>query len=272
MATDYNFGGDGFGEGPFGGGVFGGVSTPSIPAPIQDPVVAPIDHVSVGLSQVIKQYQNSPNFLAYLSSILSMSNDIENVLQSLLTLPNIDAVSGVNLDVIGLRVGQTRQITKGINFPYFGFQDTPNGEGFGELGDSSYGAPFAEYGEVQTETNTLNDAAYRILLRTRIIKNHSQATPENIMDALAYLFSSSWVSASDTTPMHMVLAIDRYLSPLEIAIFTTLDILPRPAGVMLDGLITYNPTNYFGFAGQVGALGFGELTSPTVGGIFAELI
>jgi hypothetical protein len=58
---------------------------------------AQIDHIALGLSRVIKQYQNSPNFLTYLKALLAMNNTVEALLQSLYNLPDIDLMTGVNL-------------------------------------------------------------------------------------------------------------------------------------------------------------------------------
>jgi hypothetical protein len=261
----YQWGDNGFGDGPYGGGG-------SVPAGDSSISVTPIDHVQQGLSRVIKQYQESTKFLAYLTTILSISNQVENVLQALFLLPSISVMEGVNLDTIGVIIGQSRYVPQAIQIPYFGFADTPDGQGFGEATDVTYGAPFMEFGQTNTATSVLGDAAYRILLGTRIIKNAAKATPENIMAALAYLFSTTVVNCVDTAPMHLTLSIGRYLTLLEKAIYRQLDLLPRPAGVTLDGLITYNPNNYFGFADQPNALGFGEFTNPSIGGQFAEMI
>jgi hypothetical protein len=242
-----------------------------IPSPDTSPSIALIDHVVVAMSRVLKQYQNSPKFIAYLATLPTLSNQLESVLQSLLLLPSIDAMSGVNLDIIGIIVGQSRFIPDSILIPFFGFADTPDGQNFGELGDQSVGAPWYENGESFLATTSVPDVAYRILLRTRIIKNASSGTPENIMDALAYLFDVKYVNCEDTAPMHLELTVGRLLSLLEKAMYLHLDILPRPAGVILDGLITFDATDVFGFAGSPFALGFGELSNPTVGGSFAEI-
>lgn len=268
----FAFGGDGitegFGEGPFGGGA-------GIPAEDSSAVVVAIDHIKQALGRVIKQYQGSMNLLAFIAGTLEIANELESVLLSLMDLPDIDMMQGVNLDVIGEIVGQSRNIVAGIDIPFFGFADTPGALGFGELTNKALGGPLYELGATFGTTTALADPEYRILIRSRIIKNSTNATPNSILASLAYLFNTQQVNIDDydvVGTMHIRLAIGVQLDPIEKLIVSTLDILPRPAGVQLDGVVSYDPSNYFGFSDQPNALGFGELGVFGVGGIFAEEI
>jgi|GEM_PF-757735 len=252
----------GYGMGGYGLGGYGGYQ--ALPVPSDNPAL-PIDHLALGLSRVITQYSESPKFLAYLSAMLSMANDVEATLQSLYSLPDIDSMEGVNLDVIGQIVGVTREIPDSVQLTFFGFAGYSYETVFGELGQLGIGSRFYELGETYTGTSTLGDIEYRLLLRAKIMKNASHSTCEDILGALAFLFSLSAANVDDYGGMVIGLAIGRQLTVIEQAILAQLDLLPRPATVLIGSITTYDSLNYFGFSDQPGALTFGA-------GVFAELI
>ena len=70
---------------------------------------------------------------------------------------------------------------------------------------------------------------------------------------------------------HVLLAgVGKMLGAVEIVMLNLLDILARPGGVMVNYRVMFNGHQYFGFCGQTFALGFGEESDPSVGGILAE--
>lgn len=240
-----------------------------------NPAIAPappIDHVALGLTRVAKQFQNSPNFLAYLTAYLAMNNTIEQLLQAMYELPDIDVMTGPNLDVIGRIVGISRQVPNGIQLVFFGFNGFLDQTVFGELGQAGIGSRMYELGESVTATTTLGDIEYRLLLRAKIVKNSSHATGPEIEDLLSFLFSADTVNLDDYGSMVIGLAIGRQLTQIEQVILTSIDLLPRPACVLIASVTTYDASDYFGFSDlsglviQPGALGFAELFRPPFGG------
>lgn len=67
-------------------------------------------HINVGLSRLILQFQGKPRFTALLAAILNEGQAVEDMFYGLLVraLDNPN-VSGVTLDTLGKIVGQTRQ-------------------------------------------------------------------------------------------------------------------------------------------------------------------
>lgn len=226
------YGENGYGEGPYGGD--------ELLAPDQSVAVPTFDHVSIGLSRVALQYQNSPKFLAHLTGILNVANQLETAIQSLFSLPDIDAMGGVNLDTIGAIIGESRYLNTAVNL----------------------------YG---TTTTVLEDPEFRIVLRAKIIKNQSRSTPESILSAMAYLFQTSVIGIDDFGNMSITIGIGRALTAVEKILIRQLNILPRPTGVLLDAVVSYIPGGYFGFADQIGALPYEE-DGVSNGGQFAEEI
>lgn len=244
---------------------------------VENDPAPPLDHVALGLTRVLKQYQNSPKFLAFITALLAMNNTVEALLQSLYELPSIDVMTGVNLDVIGRIVGISRDVPNGIQLVFFGFYGYADQTVFGELGQTGIGSRMYERGEPATATSILGDIEYRLLLKAKIVKNSSKATAPEIEDLLAYLFGVDVVNVDDYGGMVIGLAIGRQLTLIEQAILTQVDLLPRPACVLIASVTTYDASDYFGFSDlsgrviQPGALPFGELTNPAIGGVLADL-
>lgn len=191
-----------------------------------------IDHVALGLSRVAWQYKQSPKYLAFLTALLKFGDELERVFLSIEESLDIDKAVGKQLDIIGDIVGVSRIIPDAIPFPFFGFADGRGQYPFGEKTDRSFGARFRELTEAAANTNVLKDAEYRMLIRARIVKNHSKGTPEDIIAALVYLFQTS-VEYSTPAPMHVKCKLGRNLSLAESSLLDILDILPRPSGVTL---------------------------------------
>lgn len=205
-----------------------------------------IDHSAVGLSRLATQFQGSPKLIAFLKTILSMSNEAESVLQSLLMLPDIDLMTGVNLDTIGIIVGIDRIVTNVVTLSFFGFNGFFYMTRFGEEGMLSIGSRFYEEGESFSDTTVLADPEYRMLIRSKITKNASRGTPEDIIWSLWYLVSgneaTTAVSIIDNEDMTIELGVNRDLTATEKAIITQMDILPRPVGVAITQVVTPSET------------------------------
>lgn len=221
-----------------------------------------IDHVALGLSRVLEQFKQKARFLAWLSALLSQANDVEACLQQMQYLADIDKMSGVNLDVIGIIVGASRLIPDVVQLQWFGFDDTGSyATCFGEEGKPNIGARFYEEGETIYSTSLLQDAEYRLVLRAKIVKNNSACTPEDIIAGMMYIFNCPDIKYSDCcTPgyagpsMSFSLAVGRPIYAYEQAIISALDILPRPAGVSIFGAIgSYNPPGVGYTGGTEGA-------------------
>lgn len=202
--------------------------------------IIPIDHVALGLSRVALQYQNSVAFLAYLTAILTIDTELENVFQQVAHQVDIDVAEGVNLDTIGAIVGIRRVLPGGPNNP------------------------------LPPEQSVLSDAQYRLLLRAKIVKNHSHGTNEDLIKGLSYLFATNYVAIDDNNDMSIRIGVGKMLGEVEKAIYYLLDILPRPGGVLINYRVMFDANKYFGFEGQLHALTFGEGGNPSIGGIFAE--
>jgi hypothetical protein len=227
-----------------------------------------IDHAVEARSRVAMQYTESARFLATLSALAGKCQELEDVLLSLKEVSDIDLAQGVQLDVIGDIVGITRYIPNAVLLPFFGFDDTAGGYVFGEEDNPAVGARFRDEDEPYLATSVLGDPEYRLMIRAKIIKNHAIGTNEDILAGMAYIFQGALNVVEDNGGMSIRIAVGRNLSLVEQTLVRQLDLLPRPNGVQITSMVSFQADQFFGFDDQTGALGFDD-ASP-VGGIFAE--
>lgn len=230
---------------------------------------AVIDHVELGKSRVALQYTESAKFLSYISALLEAPAELEAVLQDVALQSDIDIAEGLQLDTIGDIVGISRYIPFSVLVAFFGFQSQPAARVFGEEGLSNVGARFRNELESEFDTSVLSDLEYRLLIRAKIVKNHSNGTGQDVLNGLSYLFNTPLVNVDDLGNMSFGVSVGRLLTFAEQALLG-IDILSRPAGVKIEYTIMYDGLAYFGFDEYVGAGTFGEEGVLGVGGAFAE--
>lgn len=229
-----------------------------------------LDRQAQALERLTSLYSDKPKVIAFIKALAAANVELELALQTLAEQTDIDIARGVNLDTIGEIVGISRIIPESIAVQFFGFDGQAGAVTFGEEGQSGIGARFREDNEPETATSILADPDYRLLIRAKIAKNHGRGTCEDVLAGLNYLFNTQLSVVDDLERMAIAVGIGRQLTFQEKAIVKDLDILPRPAGVRIEYYSNFDYNNYFGFAGQPNAKGFGEEGNPTIGGTFSE--
>lgn len=199
-----------------------------------------VDQVATGLALVIQQYQNSPDFIAFLTAILDQLNVLEQAFQDTQAQMDVDVALGVNLDVLGEIVGVSRVL------PHTG-NPTLDAQGI------------------------LTDGQYAFVIKAKIVKNQGNGTGESMMAGIEALFGATMTPIDDLGHMAINIGIGAILDSVQIQILDYLDILPRPAGVRINERIYFDPDAFFGFTDTPFAMAFGELTDSSIGGVFAEI-
>lgn len=230
-----------------------------------------IDHKKLAISRFATQFKESANLIAYTEALLSEANPLEKVFQDLLVKRTIDEAEGVQLDILGLIVGQTREFIDATLFEYFGFAVNAQSRSFGDLSDPSIGGRFIAVGEPITGIRKLNDTEYRSFIRARITRNNTTSTPEEIIAKFQFLFGIEQVLFVDGDTSYEV-SLGRLLTANEKSILNDTDIVPKTVGVNASYVTEYTFNNFFGFQGVPNSAGLGSLTDPLVGGKFGNLI
>lgn len=207
--------------------------------------------VSDYTSLVTSEHSVQPNFMATIMALVQPSVDQQKALAAMPGQFDLDVAVGVQLDVVGAWAGISRYIPNAIALAYFGFDVTANGQPFGEEGLPSIGARFYDENEPVAESSELADPEYRFVIRAKIAKNNTKGTNDDFLSALSFLFSTPGVVVpvilDDPGTMHISIAVGRPVTYLEKLLIRQVDILPRPAGVMIDSLEYFQNGNVFGF-------------------------
>ena len=219
-------------------------------------------------ARITSQHIDKPKFMAMVGTLTDMAISLRQAVEAIPGQFDLDRAVGAQLDIVGLWVGQSRFISATIPAEFFGFSDTPSGQNFGEEGMPWIGGRWYEEGESTSATSRLNDALYRLVIKARIVKNHYRGGYAGILAGLRLVFGDDvsngaglHMTVQDLGNMAMRINVGRPLSAVEKALVRRLDIIPRPAGVLIDGFGTFDTENgWLGFEDQIeyGAVTFAE--------------
>jgi len=207
------------------------------------------------------QFEEQPVFDKYVQLLLSEFQEIQQQYKALMQERSLDAAVGAQLDLLGAIVGQDRLLVNVDIFEFFGFDAVPNSLGFGTLDDSS--------------VVELNDDLYRLLIKAKIAKNVTRATPEDIMRFANFVFNTEGSTIQDEGGAAFRLMVGRQLSAIERSLLTYVDktseynsyLLPKPVGVRVSfGNFDYN--NFFAFSEVPNAKGFGSFEEQYYDGTY----
>jgi hypothetical protein len=196
-------------------------------------------------SLITSEHNLREKFMAQVGAVAGAIGSITAGIQAIQPAFDLDQAVGAQLDVLGLWIGQSRIIPNVLLLGYFGFSELATGlpDGaqlpFGELTDVSKGGRFYELGEAYAGTTVLLDPDYLTILKARIVRNQSDGTLADFEAALAYIFGVP-SSVVDGGTLSLALHVATPVTPTVQALLSTLDLLPRPAGVAI-GAITYPP-------------------------------
>ena len=231
-----------------------------------------INHKTLAESRLATQYRDSIKLIGYIKALLYEADTLESVFKDLLEKRWIETATGVNLDILGSIVGQTREFIDAEIFDYFGFADNPIAQSFGTLSDVGIGGRFRILGEATQGIRLLTDDEYRVFIKARILRNSTSSTPEEIISQLSFLFDSPLILIVEGIEASYEISIGRMLTLNEKSIISQTDIVPKTAGVSAIYVTEFDNDDFFSFQGLPGSLGFGSVNNTELGGQFGQLI
>ncbi len=157
--------------------------------------------VSYYLDLITSQYRQSTKFLAWLTAALEVLDNVSSTIDDIVNAFDLDNAVGVQLDVVGVLVGQGRT----VNF-------VPS-DGSGPV---------------------LNDDNYRMVLRAKILKNHWKGTIPELVSAWEALFPGFLIVINDNQDMTMLVTLAGDYTPLLQELVTNGYIVPKPEGVHIN--------------------------------------
>jgi len=234
--------------------------------------ITPVNYSDFIQAHVATEYSETVRLLGLVRALTCDHQLLETTFAKLAQRLDIDAMAGVNLDVIGRIVGQPRTVIDASGVAFFGFADHPQAFGFGDPNNSAVGGRFKDPNESLTGNKRLIDSEYRTFLKARVIKNHSKSIGDDVIGMFKFLLGEEvdvYVVNARPRPGHGWIGIGKQLSVSESYLLASTELVPRTTGV------TYHMRDFkrpFGFNGVPGVGGFGDPLDSTVGGYFPRII
>lgn len=182
------------------------------------------------IDRIYAQYRNSPKLIQWINIVTKILSNMNLTLQQIRTMLDIDFVSDERLNIIGRIVGVGRGVigTVAMNPPQF------NNEQLYEFGDDS--TNFSSL--TLDQDDDLADEMYRLIIKSKIIKNNSDATIEGVIAAVQFILpDNTGFKVVDNEDMSYGIEYYGMLTPAQRYVFTRTDILPKPQGVRFTGLL-----------------------------------
>lgn len=167
---------------------------------------------------------------------------------------NVDTAVGKQLDIIGKYVGIDRFFNVTDPVDYFALTDyvevDPDSEQ--KYGFTTY-PDFDEdqfngtmnYNSVLTVENKLNDDDFRILIKLKIVQNHSNHSHKSIDDSVFQFFGNDLIPSSEGDMKMWYFVTDNLTDVIKAAQIK--EVLPRPMGVGMGVIEKPKDTPFFGY-------------------------
>ena len=144
-------------------------------------MITQIDHKVLGQSRLATQFRESTNLINCILNLLIEANNLEQVLLDISTDRYLDSAIGVQLDILGIIVGQSREVINNV---------------------------------------LQNDSEYRLWLKARITKNSSGTSLEEIISQIKFLIDTPQVLIIDGDTKYSI-SIGKILTAEEALVFTS---------------------------------------------------
>lgn len=177
------------------------------------------------------QFYNKPVMECFIRGLFSIFDLVTECAKGVVSARQIDDAEGIQLDLIGSIVGQSRMLHGVIQPKYFGFAESTGAVGFNAGGRIKW-----DDDPDQIDAVYLDDDDYRRFIRWKIVMNTATGTEQDIINAIKTLMDVGQVEIK--SPQNMKLDIMVYglvQTPVSNYIVEHPDdYLPIPAGVELN--------------------------------------
>ena len=137
-------------------------------------------------------FRESDNLHRLFQSIFSVCHNQQiDLLWFAENILNIDAAENAHLDFIGKLVGQDRFLIGFNSETYFGFEGAYKSDSFGAVGAPYIGGYWNSRSYFNAATaRRLSDDEYRRIIKARIISNHSNCSPNDLLEVINLITDS----------------------------------------------------------------------------------
>lgn len=240
-----------------------------------------VDYLSEARSRVTEQFktEDHPVFDKYLQLLLGGKIELQEIFRQLMQERSIDTATGAQLDIIGDIVGQPRELIDTALLVFFAFQGYPNAQSYGDLNNPALGGPYYDINNPLAGNTLLTDEQYRLFIKAKIIKNSTNATPNQFIEFMQFVFGIDINLVVAEGNAEFTLMMGRQLTSFEKVLlnYTSYSsgypsrFVPKPIGVRVN-FGEFTADNYFGFQGAPNAKGYGDLNNLSLGGQYGQLL
>lgn len=182
--------------------------------------------------RIYAQYRTKPKAVAWYNITRNLANQLGDVAQAVRVMYEIDTAVGAQLDILGRIVVIPRNFIQPVAMTPPQFASSENSPG--EFGDDT--AMFSTLSSDSDEQMT--DDLYRLVIKSKIIKNNSDATTESILYGMNFLLPNAEVlRITDGEDMSFTVEFYGNISPLERYAVLNAQLVPKPQGVRFGGFL-----------------------------------
>ena len=193
-----------------------------------------IDHNVTAMVRLAIQFKEAPKMRGYILALLQENQDLEQVFQDILRNRALSTAVGAQLDVIGEIVGQDRTREEVIANPFFGLKGAIGAETFGTIGDANVGGVFRSISDVEYESELLDDDAYRTFIRSKILRNKTTCTINEIIEIALSGIVADGVIVTEPATRKFKLTFTSPLTDREKLILTRTPYMAKPVCSMVS--------------------------------------
>lgn len=183
-------------------------------------------------NRIYAQYRNKPKAVAWYNITRSLATQIADVAAAVRIMYSIDYVQGAQLDVIGRIVVIPRDFMGKVTIETAMCASDVNGPA--EFGDTSAmcSVPSVD------QSMTMSDNLYRLAIKSKILKNNSCATIEDIITGMNFLLPNAQVTRLvDGEDMSFSVEFYGQITDLERWALVNASFVPKPQGVKFNGFL-----------------------------------
>lgn len=184
----------------------------------------------VAPDRIYSQYRDKPKAVQWFNITREISDQLQDAAAKVANSYDIDNNDGEQLNVIGRIVVQDRDFI--ANIPLKPYQS--NADGDNECGDDEIQCSAVT---VQADAE-LSDQYYRMVLKSKITKNNSDATIDDILDSVVSIMpNAGQVRLIDTEDMSFTIEFYGNITEIERTLLLTEKLIPKPQGVKFGGFL-----------------------------------
>ena len=180
--------------------------------------------------RIYAQYRTKPKAVAWYQITRKLAAELEDPATAVRVMYNIDTAVGEQLNIIGRIVVIDRTFTGEVAVNPGLFAE-PDGAEFGDS-EAVFAALYID------QDGQMSDDLYRLIIKSKIIKNNSDATIESILYGMNFLLPNADVlRVTDGEDMSFSVEFYGSITNLERWALLNVQLVPKPQGVRFNGFL-----------------------------------